>query len=348
MQVVEGSPQTAEPAAVVRAFGRFQEPFCLITELVYVAGVTMRAGHCLLKEVSNPDLCKLLSRLVCLISHRKEPFYVMNVKSLTDLPGAIADGNRRADALAMPVGNANIPDIFAQAKLSHSFCHRNVPAIMRVFNLSEDQAKAIVATCPNCQAYQVPSVRSEVNPGASRVTSSGNPMLLTYHHLESPNMYPCQWTLSGAVFALALAEENTTLTIRHFLLAFATLGVPEQVKTDNGPAHTSWKLKDFCSQWGVKHKRGTSINPTGQSIDQRTHQTIRRVLDQQQRGTEILSPVERLCKVLYVINFLNRSASEPNAPYFGTSQIQPELSSGRSCWCSSRTLKHIKYLGLSL
>lgn len=43
-----------------------------------------------------------------------------------------------------------------------------------------------------------------------------------------------------------------------------------------------------------------------------THQTIKRVLHQQQRGTETLPPVERLCKALYVINFLNCSSSEPN------------------------------------
>lgn len=46
-------------------------------------------------------------------------------------------------------------------------------------------------------------------------------------------------TFSGVVFASAHAGENAKFTIRHFLLAFATLGVPEQVKTDNDPAYAS-------------------------------------------------------------------------------------------------------------
>ncbi|NWY42468.1 POK6 protein, partial [Sylvia atricapilla] len=64
-----------------------------------------------------------------------------------------------------------------------------------------------------------------------------------------------------------------THTIKHFLLAFSTLGVPKEIKTDNGPAYASRKLKDFFNQWGVRHKRGIPSNPTGQSIVERTHQT---------------------------------------------------------------------------
>ncbi|TRZ07747.1 hypothetical protein HGM15179_019360, partial [Zosterops borbonicus] len=40
-------------------------------------------------------------------------------------------------------------------------------------------------------------------------------------------------------FQLTILGENAKFTIRHFLLAFATLGVPEQVKTDNDPAYAS-------------------------------------------------------------------------------------------------------------
>ncbi|NXS30865.1 POK6 protein, partial [Pomatostomus ruficeps] len=60
-------------------------------------------------------------------------------------------------------------------------------------------------------------------------------------------------------------------TIKHFLLAFATLGVPQQIKTDNGPNYTSQKLKDFFNQWGVKHTMDISHSPTGQSIVERAH-----------------------------------------------------------------------------
>ncbi|NXB52598.1 POK7 protein, partial [Leucopsar rothschildi] len=61
-------------------------------------------------------------------------------------------------------------------------------------------------------------------------------------------------------------------TIKH-LLVFATLGVPKEIKADNGPAYTSHKLGDFFNQWGVKHSKGIPHNPMGQSIVERTHGT---------------------------------------------------------------------------
>ncbi|TRZ06375.1 hypothetical protein HGM15179_020731, partial [Zosterops borbonicus] len=65
---MEGSPQVAELAAVVRAFERFSEPFSLVTDSAYVAGVVSRAEHSVLQEVSNTALFQLLSKLIKLIS----------------------------------------------------------------------------------------------------------------------------------------------------------------------------------------------------------------------------------------------------------------------------------------
>ncbi|NXR19773.1 POK19 protein, partial [Cinclus mexicanus] len=64
-----------------------------------------------------------------------------------------------------------------------------------------------------------------------------------------------------------------THTIKHLPLAFATLGVPNEINTDNGPAYTSCKLREFFNQWGVKHTMGIPHNPTGQSVVERTHGT---------------------------------------------------------------------------
>ncbi|KFO64752.1 hypothetical protein N302_07784, partial [Corvus brachyrhynchos] len=279
----EGSPQIAELAAVLRAFEKFKnEPFNLVTDSAYVAGIAMRAEHAFLKEVSNPKLYQLISTLIHLISHRKQPYYIMHVKSHTDLPGPIAKGNRRADALAMPAETANIPDIFAQAKLSHAFFHQNIPALVRMFKFSKGQAKAIIATCPNCQNYQIPSMGTGVNP---RGLDSCQLWQTDVTHFpsfgRSKYVHVSVDTFSGAVFASAHAGENAVHTIKHFLLAFTSLGVPEEIKMDNGPAYTSRKLEDFFNQWGIKHKTGIPGNPTGQSIVERTHQTLKRVLNQQ-------------------------------------------------------------------
>ncbi|TRZ07500.1 hypothetical protein HGM15179_019607 [Zosterops borbonicus] len=277
VQIVEGSPQIAEPAAVIRAFEKFKdEPSNLVTDSSYIAGIAMMAENALLKEVSNPNLHKLISTLFCLISHRKQPYHIMHVRSHTDLPGAITEGNRKADPLAMSVETANIPDIFAQVKLSHAFYHQNAPGLVKMFRLSKDQARAIVATCPNCKNYQIPSMSTGVNPQGlnscqlwqTDVTHFPSFGKSKYVHV-SVNMF------SGAVFVSAHAGEDTTHTTKHFLFAFATLGVPEQIKTDNGLAYASHRLKDFFNQWWVKCTNGIPANPTGQSIVEKIHQTIK-------------------------------------------------------------------------
>ncbi|NXC04262.1 IGEB protein, partial [Orthonyx spaldingii] len=64
----------------------------------------------------------------------------------------------------------------------------------------------------------------------------------------------------------------------------------------------------------VRHFTGIPHSPTGQAMVERAHQNIKRVLDQQRGGTELYSPIERLCKALFTINFLNCSMSEPTPP----------------------------------
>lgn len=92
VEFVEGLPQIAELAAVVRAFEKVSEPFNLVTDSAYVAGVVSRAEQAVLKDIDNEHLFRLLSRLIYLVSHRVHPFYVIHVRSHTDLPGEIAEG----------------------------------------------------------------------------------------------------------------------------------------------------------------------------------------------------------------------------------------------------------------
>ncbi|NWT91879.1 POK19 protein, partial [Urocynchramus pylzowi] len=56
------------------------------------------------------------------------------------------------------------PDLFQQAKLSHLMFQQNVPGLVRKFKLRCDQARAIVATCPQCQSTAMPLLGTGVNP----------------------------------------------------------------------------------------------------------------------------------------------------------------------------------------
>ncbi|NWR03519.1 POK19 protein, partial [Paradoxornis webbianus] len=279
---VEGSPQVAELAAVVRALERFSEPFNLVTDSAYVAGVVSRAENAILQEVSNIALFELLSKLVKLISHRKQPFYVMHTRSHTDLPGAIAEGNRRAYALAAPVEVAPLPNIFEQAKISHQLHHQNAPGLVGSFHLTRDQAKAIVAACPHCHQHSLPSVHAGVN---SRGLSSCEVWQTDITHFSQfgrqKYMHVSVDTFSGAVFASAHTGEKAGDAIKHLIQAFSFLGIPKSLKTDNGPLYRSREFCSFLQQWGVEHKTGIPHSPTGQAIVERTHQNLKRILSQQ-------------------------------------------------------------------
>ncbi|NWU26674.1 POK8 protein, partial [Dyaphorophyia castanea] len=282
VETVEGSPQVAELAAVVRAFERFPEPVNVVTDSAYVAGVVSRAEHAVLKEVQNPKIFELLSKLIYLLSHREQPFYVMHVRSHTGLPGFIAEGNERADALAAPVQVTCSPNIFERAKLSHQHFHQNAPALVRQFHLRRDQAKAIVATCPRCSKLSAISLGTGVNPrGLSScevwqtdVTHCPQFGRLKFVHVSVD-------TCSGAVFASAHTGERALDAKKHLMHAFAVLGVPKELKTDNGPAYTSRAFQHFLQKWGIRHRTGIPHSPTGQAIIERTHLTLKTVLSRQ-------------------------------------------------------------------
>ncbi|RMC22209.1 hypothetical protein DUI87_00520 [Hirundo rustica rustica] len=315
VEFVEGSPQVAELAAVVRAFEKFSEPINLVTDSAYVAGVVSRAEQAVLKEIDNEHLFRLLSKLIYLISHREHPFYVMHVRSHTDLPGEIAEGNRQADSLAAPVENAHLPDVFQQAKLSHQQYHQNVPGLIRQFQLTRSQARAIVATCPNCPVQAMPSMGVGVNPrglGSCEVWQTDITHIPSFGHLKY--VHVSIDTHSGAVYASAHAGEKTEHAKKHLVQAFSVLGIPKEINTDNGPAYTSKGFLEFVQQWGVEHKTGIPHSPTGQAVVERAHQTLKQVLARQSSTTVWMSPHEKLCKAMFTINFLNCSFENMSPP----------------------------------
>ncbi|NWY95626.1 POK19 protein, partial [Loxia curvirostra] len=53
----------------------------------------------------------------------------------------------------------------------------------------------------------------------------------------------------------------------------SVLGVPQQIKTDNGPGYVSQKTKLFFAAWGIVHSTGIPHSSTGQAIVERAHGT---------------------------------------------------------------------------
>ncbi|NXK01324.1 POK18 protein, partial [Corythaixoides concolor] len=60
---------------------------------------------------------------------------------------------------------------------------------------------------------------------------------------------------------------------KHLRAAFSALGVPREIKTDNGPGYISQETSRFFNQWGIKHVTGIPHSATGQAIIERMNQT---------------------------------------------------------------------------
>lgn len=105
------------------------------------------------------------------------------------------------------------------------------------------------------------------------------------------------------MFASAHSGEKAKDVIKHLLMAFSMLGMPRQIKTDNGLGYVLSRLRNILHKWGGEHATGIPHSPTGQVIMERAHQTLKRLLHQQQGGPEEKMPIVCLCKSLFTINF---------------------------------------------
>ncbi|XP_014805959.1 PREDICTED: endogenous retrovirus group K member 19 Pol protein [Calidris pugnax] len=313
IETVPDSPQIVELTAVVRVFRKWSMPLNIITDSAYVAGIVERAEASVLRDVSHSDLFALLQELIFLLDSRPHPYFIMHVRAHTSLPGFIAEGNRQADLLTLQV--QVLPDRIAQAKLSHSFFHQNAGGLKRQFGLTSQQAANIIAVCPDCQKHSFPSIAGGVNPRGLQSLQLWQTDVTHYSEFgKLKYVHSSIDTFSGALFASCHTGEKSRDVHKHLMRAFATLGVPSQIKTDNGPAYTSATTKTFLDSWGVTHITGIPHSPTGQSLIERSHQSLKRLLQQQKGGVGTATPEECLQKALYVFNFLNCSLLDNNPP----------------------------------
>ncbi|KFO54023.1 hypothetical protein N302_03683, partial [Corvus brachyrhynchos] len=267
----ECSTRVVELAAVVRAFQLFHEPFNLITDSAYVANIVKRIEGSVLKDVSNDALYHYLTCLYTLVKNKTNQYFISHTRAHSSLPGFLAEGNSRADKLTVAIVNT-LPNIFEQAKLSHAFFHQNVQALMRMFHLSKDQARAIVNTCRDCQLVQPPVSTGAVNPrGLQSLRQTDITKYSSFGKYKSIHLSVDTFSFSNAVFASVHTGETANHMCQHFLQAFACLGVPQEIKTDNGPAYTAQKVAKFLMNWGVRHTFGIPYSPMSQAIVERTH-----------------------------------------------------------------------------
>ncbi|NWT03854.1 POK19 protein, partial [Mionectes macconnelli] len=265
---VQGSPQLVELSAVVRALSLFSESINIVSDLAYVVGIVQQCKNSYLKDIKNDQL---FQTLLFTINQRSSPFFITHICSHTILPGPIVERNRQVDLLA---GSAVVPQRLEQAKLSHDFFHQSTKALQKQFALSQKRSQDTISACPDCQLI-TPLPNEGVNlrgllplqiwqTDVTHVNSFGK---LKFVHVSTD-------TFSNYIAAMAHSGEKRCDVQRHFTTAFSHVGVPKQVKTDNGPVYVIKSTGEFLLLWGVEHCTGIPHSPAGQAVVERAHQTI--------------------------------------------------------------------------
>lgn len=185
------------------------------------------------------------------------------------------------------------------------FFHQNACSLSKQFQLTFLQAHSILMSSPSCRGVAPAPLAEGVNPRGltadsiwqTDVTHISEFGCLKYVHVSVD-------TCSHFLMATAHTREKARNVIQHWLICFATLGLPDTIEMDNGPAYTYEWTRQFLQQWGVSQNTGIPHVPTGQAIVEHAHRTLKMMLEKQKKG-ESRCPHDRLAKALYVRNFLN-------------------------------------------
>ncbi|KFP06740.1 hypothetical protein N300_13691, partial [Calypte anna] len=264
-----------ELEAIVYAFSQWPNVrLNVVSDSLYAVGVVQRIEDAHLKDVANRRLNDLFCQLRAAIQQRNQPYAIIHIRSHQWSDG-LGEGNARADRLVSLFVPMNE---FTKARDAHATFHQNARGLYRHFKISMDEARSIVKACPQCNQQGL-GLGLGINPwglgpnekwqmDVTHVPEFGR---LKYVHVTID-------TYSHFIWATAQSGEKALQVIWHLTMCFAVMGVPEHIKTDNGPAYVSKKVARFFQQWGIKHTTGIPHLPTGQAIVERANQTLKNYL----------------------------------------------------------------------
>ena len=263
-QYNETSPQIVECLVVLEVLKAFPGPLNIVSDSSYVVNaVNLLEAAGVIK--SSSKVADIFQKIQAVLLHRRFPVYITHVRAHSGLPGPISRGNDLADRATRVVAAALSSQVDA-ARNFHKQFHVTAETLRRRFALTRKEAREIVTQCQNCcQFLPVPHVG--VNPWGIQplqvwqmdVTHISSFRRLQYLHVSVD-------TCSGIIFASPLTGEKASHAIQHCLEAWSAWGQPKILKTDNGPAYTSQKFRQFCRQMNVTHLTGLPYNPQRQDM----------------------------------------------------------------------------------
>ncbi|KAF1475837.1 hypothetical protein FQV18_0016885, partial [Eudyptula minor novaehollandiae] len=261
------SVQQLEAMAVVLACGLFpEEHLNIVTDSMFVAKLCLAMAG---PGVSTSTTALMLEEA---LFSRKGTISVIHVNSHNPIKGFFQTGNDKADAAEKRLWTLR------DARQLHESLHIGAKTLVKRCEISVMDAKHIVATCPHCQ--KAPLWSSGVNPRGLKASEMWQTDFTLCQLLK-----PRAWlavtvdTYSGVIVATQHPKTNSKATIQHWLTVMAWLGIPNQIKTDNGLNFVSKSVQAFVLTWGITLTHGILYNSTGQAIVERANQTLNSKLE---------------------------------------------------------------------
>lgn len=138
-------------------------PLNVVTDSLYVAGVCHQIEEAYIKEVQNRWLYELFMQLQRAIRIREHSYAVIHVQS-HKWEIDLREGNARADRL-VSLAQRPLVSQHVLAREAHCMFHQNAKGLRREYQITYEDAKAIVRSCPVCSHHNGSmGLRLGVNP----------------------------------------------------------------------------------------------------------------------------------------------------------------------------------------
>lgn len=247
------SAQRVELSAVTWALHMFShQSLNLYTDSHNVFSICKVIETAHVSSATTEELFPMFHQLKQTIPARQQPLYTGHITAHSDLPGPLSAGNAAAEAATQPLG-LSVQAFFAtptspmeKTMQSHALHLQNGQSLRHPFKITREQARQIVKQCAGCTTL-LPEPHLGVNP---RGLLPNHIWQMDVTHIPSfkrtPYVHTAIVTKSGFFFATACSGEATEHVISHSFQAFATMGIPKVIKTENGPGYTSKAFKKFA------------------------------------------------------------------------------------------------------
>ena len=145
-----------------------------------------------------------------------------------------------------------------------------------------EQIEAVVSKCEACQEYQMSNPKEPMVQAP--IPSRPWQMVATDLFMWEQNNYMVVVDYYSRYIEVAKLENTTSRTVvNHTKSIFARHGIPDVVRSDNGPQYNATQYKQFAQDWNFEHQTSSPYYPRSSGLAEIAVQIVKRLLSKAKR-----------------------------------------------------------------